>query len=89
VTTFQKKLFHIATMTTCFKQGVCVSILVLDGYPLGVVGIDSSSSDSNEPNQNWVQVLELIELKLTRSRVKYGTKRELRGSVQLVCRIGT
>jgi hypothetical protein len=75
VTAFQKKLFHIATMTICFKQGVCVSILVLDGYSLGVVGIDGSSSNSKEPNQNRVQVLELIELELTRSRVKYGTKR--------------
>ncbi len=51
-----------------------MSILVLDGYPLGVVGIGGSSSDSKEPNQNRVQVLELIELELTRIRVKYGTK---------------
>jgi hypothetical protein len=66
-----------------------VSIPMLDEYPLGVVGIGGSNSGSNEPNQNRVQVLELIELESTRSRVEYGTRREIRGSVQPICKIST
>lgn len=58
-----------------------MSIPMLDEYLLGVVGIGGSNSDSKEPNQNHVQVLELIELELTRSGVGYGTRREPRGSI--------
>ncbi len=68
---------------------MCVSIPMLDEYPLGVVGIGGSNSSSKEPNQNQVQVLELIELESTRSRAGYGTRREPRGSIPPICKIRT
>jgi len=62
---------------------------VLDKYPFGAVGTSGSGSGSKEPNWNQVQVLELTELELTRSRVEYGIRRELRGLVRPVCRTKT
>jgi len=41
------------------------------------------------PNWNQAQVLELTKSKLTRNRVKYGTKKELKGLVQPICKTRT